>query len=390
MKIRAGIIGTGFAAGAHHDALRRLPNVEVVGVAARNAERAADAAATFAVPRTYAGYEEMLADPDIDVVHNCTPNHLHAEITAAALAAGKHVLSEKPLAIDSRESADLAARAAVAAGAGIVSALCFNYRFYPLVADLRESIAGGEYGPVHFVHGGYLQDWLLYDTDWSWRVDVELNGPSRAVADIGSHWMDLLQHIVGSRIVAVCADLGTLHPFRRRAAGVSTFNSGAADGELVEVTTEDFGSIALRFDNGVRGAFVLSQVSAGHKNRLQFTVDAGTASFAWDQEEPNRLWIGHREQANRELLRDPALLGGKGGALTRYPGGHQEGWPDALRGLCEDFYGAIEARRLGEPYESSFATFEDGHQIVQLVEAVTASQASRGWVELEHVEELSV
>jgi predicted dehydrogenase len=202
--------------------------------------------------------------------------------------------------------------------------------------------------------------------------------------------MDLLQHIVGSRIVAVCADLGTLHPFRRRAAGVSTFNSGAADGELVEVTTEDFGSIALRFDNGVRGAFVLSQVSAGHKNRLQFTVDAGTASFAWDQEEPNRLWIGHREQANRELLRDPALLGGKGGALTRYPGGHQEGWPDALRGLCEDVYGAIEARRLGEPHDSSFATFEDGHQIVQLVEAVTASQASRGWVELEHVEELSI
>jgi predicted dehydrogenase len=390
MKIRVGIIGTGFAAGAHVDALSRLPNVEIVAIAGRTLERAQEAADRFAIPRAYAGYEALLADPEVDAVHNCTPNSLHAEVTAAALDARRHLLSEKPLAIDSQESAALTARAAAAHADGVLSAVCFNYRFYPLVRELKETLAAGEHGQVHFVHGGYLQDWLLYDTDWSWRVDPELNGPSRAVADIGSHSMDLLQYVIGARIGEVFADLGTLHPLRRRAEGGVTFAAGSQNGELFEVDTEDFGTVALRFDNGARGALVLSQVSAGHKNRLHFTIDAGRASFTWDQEEPNRLWIGHRDEPNQELVRDAGLLSRKAAELTRFPGGHQEGWPDALLGLFRDFYAAIEARRAGRWHAPSYATFADGHQIVQLVEAVIASHTSGTWVRLDRLHEVPV
>ncbi|MEA2276341.1 MAG: hypothetical protein QOI62_3083 [Solirubrobacteraceae bacterium] len=389
-KIRVGIVGTGFAAGNHLDALSRLRNVEVVAVAGRNEQRAHEFAGPAAIARAYGSYQDLLADDTIDAVHNCTPNHLHAEVSMAVLDAGKHLLSEKPLAVDSRQSLALVDRADAARASGIVSGVCFNYRHYPLVAELKEITETQRFGAVHFIHGGYLQDWLLYQTDWSWRVDSELNGPSRAVADIGSHWLDLVQYIAGARIVSVFADLGSLHPVRRRTAMSSTFGSDGGDGDDVAVDTEDFATVAVRFDSGARGSVVLSQVSAGHKNCLFFTMNAGSASCSWNQEDPNRLWIGHRDEANRELVRDPALLGERGAALAHFPGGHEEGWPDALRNLFADFYRAVEAQRAGLSYEPSFATFEQGHQIVQLVEAITASHESRGWVEVGRVEELAI
>jgi predicted dehydrogenase len=380
MSVRVGILGTGFAAQTHADALRRLPAVALAGVASRSQERASDAARRMGAAHGYQNASELIGDPEIDAVHVCTTNHLHAQLASAALLAGKHVICEKPLAVDSQSAGDLVAIAETAAESGTLSAVCFNYRHYPLVQQLREMIAAGECGPVHYVHGSYLQDWLLYDTDWNWRVDPSENGPSRAMADIGSHWVDLVQHVSGERVVEVLADLGTLHPVRRRPLReTSTFEHGE-DGEFepVAVDSEDFGSVMVRFEGGARGAFGVSQVSAGRRNRLTFEIDAAQAAFAWDQERPDTAWIGRRLQPSLEFPRDAAL----GVPLTRTPAGHPEGWRETFYNLFAEFYGAVQAAGSGSAHEPRYATFADGHRTGLVVDAILRSHRSGSWAGL--------
>lgn len=378
--VRVGVVGAGFAAGSHVDALRRLPGVEVVALAGRNARAAREHAERLGIPRGHGSYEELLRDEDVEVVHNCTPNHLHAAINAAALEAGKHLLSEKPLATDSSVSARLVELAGEAAARGVVSGVCFNYRHYPLVRHIREELAGSRYGDVHFVHGGYLQDWLLRETDWNWRLDPTVGGPSRALADIGSHWLDLVQYLTGDPVVSILADLATLHPVRRRPTrDGQTFADGDGGGAAFPIETEDFGALMLRFESGARGCCTISQVSAGRKNRLFLEIDGTEGAVAWEQEEPNTMWIGRRDGENGELVRDPRLLHPAAAELAHFPGGHPEGWPDALRNLFEDFYGAIAAERRGEAYIPAFATFADAHRVVQLVEAAVESDRAQQW-----------
>jgi len=377
-RIRVGVLGTGFAAECHADALRRLPGVELVGVASRDAARAKDTAVRLGAELAYADFAELIEDPAIDAVHLCTINSLHAELSAAGLRAGKHVIAEKPLATSSSDSEMLAALADEAAKRGTLSAVCFNYRHYPLVQQIREMLTSGESGSVHFVHGSYLQDWLLYETDWNWRLDPSDNGVSRAIADIGSHWIDLVQHITGETAAEVFADLATHHPVRQRPASVSsTFGDGddAAESEPVPVDTEDFGTVMLRFHTGARGTFAVSQASAGRKNRLTFQVDTSEAAFAWDQEHPDTAWVGRRRSPNIEFLRDP----GRTTHIPQLPAGHPEGWRDALRNLFADFYGAVRAQQQGSDYEPSFATFADGHRTTLLVEAIMRSHQTESW-----------
>jgi predicted dehydrogenase len=246
-------------------------------------------------------------------------------------------------------------------------------------------IAARELGPVHLVHGGYLQDWLLFPDDWNWRLDPRRGGASRAVADIGSHWLDLAQHVTGDRVTEVLAELVTVHPERKRPAGeVETFaREGAEERTPVEIRSEDAGSVLLRFAGGARGAVTVSQVSAGWKNHLVIEVDAAEVSFVWDQEDPNRLRIGRRNEANQELPRDPGLLSPAAASLTNYPGGHQEGWPDALRNLFAEFYEAVLAHHEGREATSTFASFAEAHQIIRVVEAVVASHRSGQWTKVE-------
>lgn len=375
--IRVGIAGTGFAAGAHLDALARRAGVEVVAVAGSDAGRARRLADRSGVPDAYGSYDELLADDRIDAVHNCTINRLHREVSLAALSRGLHVLSEKPLALDSQESGELVA---AAERADVVAAICFNYRHYPLVAQLRSMLASGDYGAHHFVHGSYLQDWLLLPTDWNWRLDAADTGQSRAVADIGSHWADLVQHVTGDEIVEVFADLATLHSERTRPAnGSRTFEAGDGPGESVEVHTEDFGTVLARFASGARGSFTVSQTSAGRKNGLWFQVDAAEASFAWAQEDSNRAWVGRRGAPNLELQRDPELLDPGAARLSRLPAGHPEGWLDALAGLVDDFYSTVEGRANGRPPEGLLATFREGHARVRLVDAIIESHREQRW-----------
>lgn len=385
-----GIVGTGFAAAAHLEALRRIPEVEVVAVAGRDAGRTGELAARHGL-RAYADYLELLDDPAVEAVHTCTINRLHHDVNLAALERGKHVMSEKPLATDSHESARLVAAAERAAGNGVASGVCFNYRHYPMVAQIRAMVRGGEYGAPHFVHGRYLQDWLLLESDWNWRLEEAEGGASRAVADIGSHWSDLVQHVTGDLVAEVFADLSTLHPTRLRPGeDGSTFSDRSGGrGEGVRVESEDFGTVLVRFESGAKGTFTVSQTSAGSKNGLAIQVDCAHAAIAWNQEQSERAWVGRRGGPNLELVRDPATLLPPAARLTHLPAGHPEGWFDALRNVFADFYAAVAARGSGEDHETNVASFREGHARVQLVEAVMASDREQRWMRVQAPDRVS-
>ncbi len=382
--IGVGVVGGGFAARAHVDALRRVPGVRIAGIAASTPERSKGVADELAVPAA-GDYRAMLEDDGIVAIHNCTPNDLHLEVNAATIEVGKHLLSEKPLAMDTRQTRRLVE---LASATDVVTGVCFNYRHYPLVQELRAALESGSHGAVHLITGSYLQDWLLLPTDWNWRLDPGRGGVSRAVGDIGSHWIDLVQHVTNDRIAEVCADLGRLYDVRRRPVGdVQTFTRGDADGTDVRIATEDWASVLFRTHAGARGAFTVSQTSAGRKNHLTIEIDAETSAFAWNQEEPNTLWMGRRAEPNSELPRDPALLSPAAAPLAHYPGGHQEGWPDALLNLVVDFYGAVLAHQAGERHESTFASFLDAHHVTQTVEAILMSSSEHRWVRVGNSEE---
>ena len=373
-----GLVGPGFV-GAHHiDAVRRLGFVDVVAVAASSEESARRKADALGVPKAYGSYEALAADPDVHVVHNTTPNYLHEPVIMAALEHGKHVVSDKPLATTAAEARRLWD---AAAAAGVVHAVTFNYRGNPLVQQARQMIATGDVGAVHYVHGSYLQDWLIEATDFSWRLEPEKGGASSAIGDIGSHWCDLVQHVVGRRIVEVLADLTTVIGTRLKpSASTEAFaRAGDVAREPFAVRSEDLASVLVRFDGGAKGCVSVGQVCAGHKNDLWFEVSGRRASLRWFQERQNELWIGRRDTANATLLKDPSLLVPAAAAYTHLPGGHQEAWADAFCNVLRDVYGFIAAgKRPTDPKPPAFATFEDGYHAACIVDAILESHAAGG------------
>jgi predicted dehydrogenase len=320
----------------------------------------------------------MLADRRVEVVHITSPNHLHHEQATAALAAGKHVVCEKPLAMTSKESAELLE---LAEASGHVHAVNFNVRFYPLCQHLRGLIAEGGLGEVRLVSGHYLQDWLLLDTDWNWRLEPELGGELRAVADIGTHWMDLTTFLTGKRIGAVMAELGTFIKVRRQPAGpVATFATERSTKTVSrEIHTEDCATILLRYEDGARGALTVSQVSPGRKNSLRFEIDGAESAAAWNSEEPDELWLGHRGRPNELLPRDPSLLNEQGRKAASLPGGHVEGFADTFKALYAAVYRSVAEGKPGEGYP----TFADGHDEMLVCDAVARSAREGRWVEVE-------
>jgi predicted dehydrogenase len=377
-ELRAAVVGTGFIGVVHVDALRRL-GVEVVGVVGSSPERARAKSGPIPLPEPYESFEAMLADERVDVVHLTTPNDLHYPHVKAVLAAGKHVVCEKPLALDSTQSAELLE---LAQRSGRVHCTNFNIRFYPQCQEARALLADGRLGEVWNVHGGYLQDWLLLPTDWNWRLEPERGGALRAVADIGSHWLDLVQFVTGLSVVELLADLATTIPVRRRPTGpVETFAS-ADDVERADVamTTEDLAHLLVRFDGGARGSAVISQVSAGRRNSLRFEVDGSRGSLFWDAERHEELWLGHRGRPNETLIRDPSLLEPDAALRTSLPAGHAEGFADTFKELYRAVYAAVAAG--GMPDEPDFPTFADGHRENVLGEAVAQSARERRWVEV--------
>lgn len=379
--IRAAVIGTGFIGPAHVEALRRL-GIEVVGIAGSRPERARPKAEALNIRKVYDHWQELIADPAVDVVHITTPNYLHYPMAKAAIAAGKHVVCEKPLAVNSQESAELLQ---LAQQAGIVHAVNYNIRFYPLCQEARARAARGDLGEVYIIRGSYLQDWLFYDTDWNWRLEPELGGSLRAVADIGTHWLDLTSFITGLRVEAVFADFGTFIPVRKKPVKpVDTFAGKELKPEdYIEqpIHTEDYATVLLAYENGARGVMTVSQICAGRKNRLAFEIDGSKSSLAWDSERPNELWIGHREGPNEVLLKDPSLLTPQARDFAGYPGGHSEGFPDTFRQLYRAVYGYIRAGDRTAP--PNFPTFADGHEEILLCEAIECSAREGRWVEVE-------
>jgi len=376
-RIGMGLVGPGFV-GAHHiDAVRRLGFADVVAVAGSSEASARRKADALGVPKAYGSYEALARDPDVHVVHNTTPNYLHVPVIMAALAHRKHVISDKPLAIT---AADTRALLDAATRAGVVHAVTYNYRGNPLVQQARAMIAAGELGPLHFVHGSYLQDWLIEPTDFSWRLEPEKGGPSSAIGDIGTHWCDLVQHVTGRRITEVLADLATVVKTRLKPLASSEAFSvaGESQREPVAIRVEDLATVLVRFDSGAKGSLTVGQVCAGHKNDLWFEVNGQKGSLRWHQERQNELWIGRRHTANHVLLKDPSLLGPEARPYAHLPGGHQEAWSDAFRNLIHDVYTCIRDGSFGTGARVSFPTFEDGHRAACLVDAILESHRRGG------------
>ncbi len=381
-KISCGIVGMGYISVSHIDALRRLGFVDIVAVADVNEDLVKRKAEQYNVPRYYAGVNQMLEDDEITVIHNCTPNNLHKEISAQVINAGKHLFSEKPLAKDSEESAELVDL--LGHRAEVVAGVNFNYRMNPLVQDARARVQSGEIGKPKLVHGSYLQDWLLYDTDYNWRLDSKISGLSNCIADIGSHWMDSVQTVTGAQITSVCADLVTNHPVRKKTKGMVEAFAVNTDMEYEDkrIDTEDYGAVLFKMSNGAHGVFHAAQVCAGRKCFLNFEVNGEKASIYWNQENADRMWMGFRDKHNCEIIRNPNLMPEEIRKYTYLAAGHPEGWNDAMTNNVRAFYKFItEGKKLGKD-KCDFATFEQAHYIIRVVEAILQSSKSGRWVEI--------
>ena len=375
MDLRAAVIGVGFVGRAHLESLRRQ-GIVVQGILGSSPERTQEACRSLSIAQGYNSLEELARDESVDVVHVCTPNYVHFEQSRACLEAGKHVMCEKPLAMNTHESSQLIELAKTHKRVGGVT---YNLRYYPLCQEARSIIARGLIGEPRLAHGSFLQDWLLYPSDWNWRLEPQLGGDMRAVADIGTHLMDSLMFVTGKRITDLCADLATLMPVRQKPRGrVETFQKSQGASDAIQITTDDYASILLRFEGGIHGVATVSQISAGRKTRLWWEVDGSEGSVAWNSEEPNTLWIGRRQEPNQEIIKDPSLLSPAARGYAAYPGGHAEGYPDTFVQLFKDFYAYIAAGDLSAP--RNFPTFETGHEELILCDAIAASARDRRWV----------
>jgi predicted dehydrogenase len=378
--IKTAVVGLGFIGPAHIEALRRIPGIEVVAISHHTREKAEAKAAQLQIPKAYTDYYQMLEQEELDCVHICTPNHLHYPMTKAALEKGIHVVCEKPLAVELSEAAELVA---LAKSTGLVNAVHFNIRYYPLVRQMKVMREQGDLGEVYSVIGSYLQDWLFYATDYNWRLEPEQSGESRAIADIGSHLIDLLEYITGLRVVRVMADFNTVHKVRKKPLKPIETYSGkllnAEDYADVPIHTEDYAGVLLHFDNGNKGNVTVSQVSAGRKNRLTLEISGSEKTFNWCSETPNELWIGNRDRSNEILLRDPSLFYPEAAKLVAYPGGHNEGFPDTSKQLFREVYADI---RNGKSEHPSYPTFADGYRELLLCERILESRRTQQWVKV--------
>ncbi len=376
-RIRTAVLGTGFMGRVHTEAIRRLGNVDVAGLASSPGRDTAALAESYGIENVTADWRALVADPSIEAVHICTPNALHHPMATAALNAGKHVLCEKPLAMTSKEAAEMAA---LAKKKKLVNATNHNLRYYPMVQHVRQMVKGGELGDILVVQGTYSQDWLLYDTDFNWRITKKANGAARVVGDIGSHWMDMIQHLTGLKITALCGNTMIVHKTRKKPKGsIETFAGKTLqpeDYDEVKIDTEDFASVLVEMGPRCKGAYTVSQVSAGNKNRFQFEIYGTKCGVMWNQERPDELWIGHRNSPNQIIVKDPSLMLPGAQSFADLPGGHSEGYDDSHKQLFKRFYGRI----ANSAVEIDYPTFDDGVRGMVLIEKVLESSKKRAWV----------
>jgi predicted dehydrogenase len=374
--IKTAIIGTGFMGRVHLEGARRVEGVEVAAIIGRREDAAQRLGTGFSVPTITTDYQQVLRDPSVDAVHVCTPNAQHYQMAKDALQAGKHVLCEKPLSTSVKEAEELVS---LAAKKGLRNCICHNLRCYPLVQQMRSLRQSGELGEIFVVQGTYSQDWLLYDSDWNWRVEAKDAGASRCMGDIGSHFFDMAEHVTGLRVSSLCADLQIFHRTRKKPKGpIETFANklmGPGDFEEIQVDTEDFGAVVFQMGGRARGCMSASQVAAGRKNGLRMEIYGSKASVAWGQERPDELWIGHRDTPNGILIKDPSLFTPQARPYADLPGGHSEGYDDTFKQIFRRFYASI--RSSGE---ADYPQFTDGLRQMKVLDAVLESNRKRSWV----------
>src|SRR5215813_5095290 len=356
-KFKTALFGTGFVGRVHLEGIRRLGYVQLYAIGEPQIEKAQALAAEFGAEKTEADYRKVLEDPAVEAVHVCTPNALHFPIARDAMQAGKHVICEKPLATSVAEAKELVK---LAADTKRRNCTFHNLRYYPMVQHMRRMREAGDLGEILVVQGTYSQDWLLFDTDWNWRIDSKENGPSRCMADIGSHFCDMAEHVSGLRVTSLCADLQTFHKTRKRPKGsIETFAGKTLKPEdytEIPIDTEDFGAVVFRMGDRTRGAFTASQVSSGCKNRLSIEIYGSKAGVAWNQERPDELWIGQRNSNNQVIVKDPSLLKDGARSYADLPGGHSEGYDDTFKQVFRRFYASIADPSAAAEYP----TFADG------------------------------
>jgi predicted dehydrogenase len=378
-QIKTALLGTGFVGRVHLEAIRRLGYVQLYGIGEPQLEKAQQLGAEFGAQKVVADYRRLLDDPEVEAVDICTPNAFHARIATEALQAGKHVICEKPLATSAEEGRKLVK---LAGETKLRNCTSHNLRYYPMVQHMRRMREDGDLGEILVVQGTYSQDWLLYDTDFNWRVVTKDNGPSRCLADIGSHWCDMAEHVTGLRINSVCADTQTVHKTRKQPKGpIETFAGKMLKPEdyvEIPIDTEDFGAVVFRMGDRARGAFTASQVSAGRKNRLNIEIFGTKAGVSWDQERPDELWVGYRNTNNQIIIKDPSLLKERARSYADLPGGHSEGYDDTFKQVFRRFYHSIEDRSI----EPEYPQFADGLRQLTILEAELKSAATRAWVDV--------
>ncbi len=373
------VAGTGFIGPIHVEALKRL-GVNVMGIMGSSAEKSEIAKKELGLKKTYVKFDDILQDEKVHAVHLAVPNILHYKMAKQILLAGKHIMCEKPLAMNTVESDELVK---IAKESGVEAGVCYNIRFYGLNIEARNKVLKGELGNVFSIVGNYVQDWLLYETDYNWRVLADQGGVLRTVADIGTHWMDLVSSITGLTIESVFADLQTFHSIRKRPKGeVETFSgkTNKIETEDIPIDTEDCGCILLRFKGGARGCLWISQVSAGRKNQVRYEISGSKSALAWNSDTPNELWLGHRDKANEILGKNPAFASDLSRPYMSYPGGHKEGFSDTFKQIFKSFYDKI---LHGEDAEGiHYPTFAEGHHEIEICEAILESHKNEKWIKL--------
>jgi len=377
-RLKVGVIGTGFIGPAHVEALRRTGLADVVALGDINDATAKAKAQEMCIPRYYGDYHQLLAEKDIDIVHICTPNNLHYAMSKEAMEEGKHVVCEKPLAMNIAQARELVE---MAAAKSIVNAVHFNIRFYPVIHHVKEMVASGELGEIFAVNGSYQQDWLFFPTDYNWRLEPEYSGDSRAIADVGSHWFDAVEFMTGLKVNRVCADFATFYPIRKKPLKPVETYSGKMltpqDYADVSINTEDYATVLIRFEGAAHGSLTVNQVAAGRKNRCYFEIYGSKKSIAIDTERCNEVWIGRRDGNNELMLKDPSLLEPSARAIASFPGGHNEGFPDTSKQLFKKLYAYIIGGCKGEP---EFPKFADGLRELELCECIVESAKKECWV----------
>ncbi|GAP21475.1 Gfo/Idh/MocA family protein [Leptolinea tardivitalis] len=380
-KLKVGVIGTGFIGPIHIENARRSFKADVIALVEKDMETAREKAAKYDIPLVYDDYRDLLKNPDIDVVHICSPNSMHYAMARDTLLAGKHCLCEKPLTLTRTEADDLLA---IAREKKLVNAVHFNVRYYPLIRHAREMIHRDDVGRIYALTGSYLQDWLFKDTDYSWRLESKISGPTRAIGDIGSHWLDLIEYVTGQEINEVMADFETFHKTRKKPLKPVETWSGKLltneDYQEVPIDTEDYATVMLRFKNGTKGVFTVNQMAAGHKNRVYFEINGSKCSLIWNSETPNELTVGHRDRGNEVIMRDPSLMYPEAREIAAYPGGHNEGFADASKHLFREVYDYILAGDMTA--KPRFPTFEAGFREVVLCDAIVKSAKTGQWVKV--------